>query len=267
MSESAVFRPDLLAGRVALVVGGGGGLGSSVARELVRVGAHTVIASRNVDRCRKVADDLAKEERGTVFALELDIRDSDSCERVVAEVVERTGRLDVIVNSAGGGFQAHIEDVSLRAFEAVLSLNLKGAFYLTQAAGRHMREAGGGAIVHVVSPVTDRPIPGLVHIGAAKAGLILLTQGWALEWASFGIRVNCVAPGIFFTEGARDAIVGNEMFERLRDSTPFRRYGRPEEMGHAIVFLASDASSYITGQCLYVDGGLFIGRGVSFRDV
>jgi NAD(P)-dependent dehydrogenase (short-subunit alcohol dehydrogenase family) len=269
MRDASAFDRRLLRGNVVLVVGGSGGLGAGIARQFVRAGAHTIIASRSLDRCSEVATQL-KGEFGSddvASAMTLDIRDVEACERSVSEVAGRFGRLDSVVNSAGGGFQANIEDVSPRGFDAVLQLNLMGAFFLMQAAGRHMRKSGGGSIVHIVSPVTHRPIPGLVHVGAAKAGLISLSQGCAIEWAPFGIRVNCVAPGIFFTEGARAAIVGDELFEHLRSITPLGRYGTMEEMGDAVVFLASSASSYITGQCLYVDAGLFIGKGVAFREL
>jgi NAD(P)-dependent dehydrogenase (short-subunit alcohol dehydrogenase family) len=262
MAPSSPFRTDLLRDRVALVTGGSGGLGSSVVERLLTCGARVVIASRDAGRCEEVASRLA--DHGRSWGVGIDIRDPDQCDSLVRKIAEREGKLDILVNAAGGGFVSALGDLTLNGLLGVLRLNLLGAFNITKSVEPLLRSSGGGSIVHVVSPVTQRPMPGLVHVGAAKLALIHLVQGWALEWAEHGIRVNCVAPGVFFTEGARDAIVGDAKYAALTRDIPMGRHGAVGELADAVTYMASEASSYVTGQCVYVDGGLFTGKGVSY---
>lgn len=249
--------------RRVLIVGGRSGIGFSIAQSLGGAGAHVCIASRDTARCDEAAAAL-RSEGIDAFGWGLDIRDGAQCVTIAEEVNRRWGGLDSLVNSAGGGFVSDVEKVSTRGFDAVLDLNVRGAFAITQAMFP-MLSTSRGNVVHIVSPVLDRPMPGLVHVGAAKAALIHLVRGWALEWAQFGIRVNAVAPGVFYTDGARDAIVGDEKYRELVGDIPLGRLGERRELANVVTFLTSEASSYVTGQCIYVDGALFLGRGVSYR--
>ena len=248
-----MFAPGLFEGQVALITGGGTGIGLCTARELGRLGARVVIASRkpaNVDAGRAALEADGVE----VLALPCDIRDPDQIAALVDATLARFGKIDVLVNNAGGQFPSPAINLSPRGFDAVVRNNLSGTFYVTHAvATRAMLDAGRGRIVNVIANVV-RGFPGMAHTGAARAGVENLTKSLAVEWAVRGVRVNAVAPGNNIRSSGT-AQYGDELLELARRGTPVKRLGTPDEVMNVIVFLASDRNDFVTGSVYYVDGG------------
>jgi peroxisomal trans-2-enoyl-CoA reductase len=251
--RSAMFAPDLFAGQVVLVTGGGTGIGLASAREFAALGARVAIAGRSAERL--AAGRAALEADGAEPLAEVcDIRDSAACEGLVDAVLARFGRLDVLVNNAGGQFPSPAAALSPKGFEAVVRNNLNGTFYMTlAAANRAMLPARRGRIVNVIANVA-RGFPGMAHTGAARAGVDNLTKSLALEWASSGLRVNAVAPGNNI-KSSGTAQYGEALLEAARRATPLKRLGAPEEVARLIVFLSSHLNDYVTGSTYYIDGG------------
>jgi len=249
----SIFAPGLFAGEIALVTGGGTGIGLATARELGSLGAKLVIASRkaeNVEAGRKALEAAGIE----VLALTCDIREPEQVQVLVERALDRYGRIDILVNNAGGQFPSPVETMSTRGFDAVIRNNLNGTFYVTHAvATRAMLPRGRGRIVNVIANI-ERGFPGMAHTGAARAGVENLTRSLAIEWASRGVRVNAVAPGSNI-KSSGTAQYGDEMLEAARRATPLKRLGSPEEVARLIVFLSSFANDYITGATYYIDGG------------
>jgi NAD(P)-dependent dehydrogenase (short-subunit alcohol dehydrogenase family) len=248
-APAAPFAPDLLAGRTALVTGGGSGLGRAIAEGLSLAGADVVVAARRLDRLETAAQEISARTGGTVIADLVDIRDRDTIEALAGR-----HRVDILVNNAGGQFPQKARDYSPNGWRSVIDLNLNGTWAMTQVFGNQMLDGDGGNIVQVVALV-GRGMPGIAHSSAARAGVVELSRTLAFEWGP-KVRVNCVAPGAFRTEGweaTYDEGVGNDM-----SGVPLPYPGRPSDVANAAVFLASPAAAYITGACLYVDGGMIL---------
>lgn len=243
-----VFAPDLLAGRKALVTGGGTGIGRGIAHSLLAAGAEVVIAARRRELLDQTAGELREATGGTVQSEEVNIRDLDAVE----SLVERHGDVDILVNNAGGHFAQKAVDYSPNGWRTVVDLNLNGAWNMTQAFGRAMLAGDGGAICHIVMTV-GRGLPGLAHSAAARAGVVELTRTLSWEWGP-SVRLNCVAPGQIRTTGwdeTYDEGVGTGVGQQ-----PLGFEGTVFDIGNAVTFLVSPASAFVTGQLLYVDGGL-----------
>lgn len=259
MPYASVFRPGLFAEHVVLVTGGGTGIGRCTAHELAALGATVVLAARREGPLAATAAEI-REAGGTVDTATLDVRDAEQVDEVVAGVVERHGRLDGLVNNAGGQFPAPAADMRPKGWRTVVELNLNGTFFVTQAAYRHAFVERGGAVVTVVADVRNG-FPFFSHTGAARAGVINLTKSLAVEWAATRVRVNAVAPGLVYSSGMEtyDADV-----QRLAASTgrkiPAGRIGTESEVSAAICFLLSDAAAFVTGETLRVDGGAPLAR-------
>jgi NAD(P)-dependent dehydrogenase (short-subunit alcohol dehydrogenase family) len=240
---------------VALVTGGTRGIGRSIALALARTG-HRVAVNYVVEpeRASGTVDELIA--AGTdAIAVEADVGEPSGVQRMMDEVAERFGRLDVLVNNAGTQTWTPLLDVTPEEWDLVIRTNLTGTFLCTQAAARHMRRRGGGAIVNIGSGCNTVPFPGLVAYTASKGGIEMLTKVSAVELAPLRIRVNCVAPGAIEVERTRLELPDYAgTWGRL---TPLGRVGTPEDIAQAVTFLVSPASDYITGQTINVDGGLF----------
>ena len=243
---SGPFASDLLSGRTALVTGGGTGLGLAIAEGLSAAGADVVIAARRRERLEAAAEQLRARTGGSVDVDVVDIRNRETVEALAGR-----HQIDILINNAGGQFPQKARDYSPNGWGSVIDLNLTGTWAMTQVFGNQMLAANGGAIVQIVA-IVGRGIPGIAHSAAARAGVVELTRTLAFEWGP-SVRINAVAPGAFRTEGwesTYDDEVGNDM-----SGVPLPYPGRPADIANAAVFLASPASSYITGVCLPVDGG------------
>jgi peroxisomal 2,4-dienoyl-CoA reductase len=261
----SVFRSDALAGRVALVTGGGTGIGLGIAAALAKSGAEVAIASRNPKHLEPAAEQLRAD--GTrVSAIEAHVREPESVARMVEQVSKQHGRLDILVNNAAGNFYAPSATLSPNAWRAVVETDLYGTFYCCQAVYPFMKAQGGGRIVSISMTLHYRGWPLMAHATAAKAGVDALTRTLALEWAPDRITVNAIAPGPIPTEGVKKAFAppGKEapdlfrMEQHARDSIPLGRWGTPEDIGQMVTFLASPAGDWITGAIMVVDGGAWL---------
>ncbi len=243
------FRSDLLQGKVALVTGGGTGIGKTIARELGLHGASVVIASRKQEVIEASAAELC--ELGIeCLGLPLDIRIGDQVEQTLGSILSRFGRLDILINNAAGNFPARIEDLSYNAFKTIVDIDLQGTFNMCKAAFSSVMKEKGGVIINITAPFDNMGVSWQAHAAAAKSGVVSLTRTAAAEWGGLGIRVNGIAPGeIEQTEGVE------RLSDTLTNEGQVRRKGRPEDIANTVLFLCSDAGSYISGVNLYVDGG------------
>ena len=245
-----------LEGRVAIVTGGGSGIGRQMAEALAEMGADLVLCARHLDRCEQAAEEL----RGLgvrALGLQADVRNQSEIEAVVDRTRRELGSIDVLVNNSGTVWGAWPEDTPLEGWQKVVDVNLTGTFLFSQAAGRVMIAAGGGKIVNIASIAAlsgARPeIMNTIAYNASKGGVIAFTRDLACKWARHGINVNAIAPG-WFPSGLSQQVL-DEHGEELIDLIPLRRFGGPDDLKGAIVYLASRASDYVTGQTLVVDGG------------
>lgn len=246
-----------LDGKVALVTGGSRGIGQAVAVGLARAGADVVVASRKLPDLEKVAEQVKGLGRKSL-AVEAHVGRIEQIGNLVGRVKEEFGRIDILVNNAGTNpTMDPALDIEERAWDSIMNLNLKGLFFLSQAVARVMKEQGGGKIINIAS--TAGITPDILPVySISKAGVIMATKVMAQQWAQFNIRVNTVAPGLTKTQFSQ-ALWGNpDILQAVSERTPLGRVAEPEEMVGAIIYLASDASSYVTGQVIVVDGGATI---------
>jgi NAD(P)-dependent dehydrogenase (short-subunit alcohol dehydrogenase family) len=242
-----------LSGKVAIVTGGGSGIGRQMAQGLAEAGAELVLCARKVERCEEAAAQMPTR----AIAVKCDVTDVESVEAMVARTVDELGRVDILVNNAGTVWGAAPEDIPLKGWQKVVDVNLTGVFLCAQAAGRRMIARGeGGRIVNVASVAGLHGAPAEVvnalPYHATKGGVISLTRDLAWKWARHGINVNAIAPGWFPSDMANFVIESNpELARRI----PLGRFGGPEDLKGVVVFLASRASDYVTGHTLVVDGG------------
>jgi NAD(P)-dependent dehydrogenase (short-subunit alcohol dehydrogenase family) len=244
-----------LTGQVAVVTGGSVGLGRQMAEGLAEAGADLVVCARKKDRCDRAAEEIQGMGR-RALALACDVRDRSSIEAVVDQTVSSFGRIDVLINSAGTSWGAPVEEMTLEQWAKVIDTNLTGTFLFCQAAGRVMKAQNGGRIINIASTAgLHGSPPEFQAIGyhASKGGVIAFTQDLAHKWAAHDIRVNAIAPGWFPTHMSQVLIERNR--ERFLRAIPLGRFGGPDDLKGAAVFLASKASAFITGQVLVVDGG------------
>ncbi len=249
---TTLFRAGLFKDEVAIITGGGTGIGFAVASELGALGAKVALCGRRPEPLQQAAEDL-KKAGIEAFTGTADIRDPATVAAFVDGVKQRFGRADVLVNNAGGQFPSPAESLSPRGFEAVVRNNLLGTFNVTQAvATTFFIPQKRGRIVNVIAQIA-RGFPGMVHTGAARAGVENLTKTLAVEWAMYGIRVNAVAPGVIKTTGTDQ--YPPELLQMAAKEAPLRRIGTAAEVAHLIVYLCSRQADFVTGQSFYIDGG------------
>lgn len=249
----SVFAPGLFQDQVILVTGGGSGIGRCTAHELARLGAQVVLLGRRADKLATVQAEI--EADGGRASTELcDIRQEDAVVAMVQRVLARHGRLDGLVNNAGGQYMTPLSAISAKGWEAVVNTNLTGGFLVARECYRQHMAAHGGAIVNIVADIWGS-MPGMGHSGAARAGMVSLTETAALEWAADGVRVNAVAPGYIASSGMDHyPPEAADHLRAMRQTVPLGRFGHEAEVSAAIVFLLSPAASFISGSTLRVDG-------------
>lgn len=254
MQTASLFQ---LAGKTVLVTGASRGLGKHFALTLARAGADIAITSRTLASLEDTQAQIAALGR-RVLPLELDVRDQASIARAVDVAHAHFGRLDILVNNAGCNIRKPALDVTWEDWNTILDTNLRGPFFVAQAAARHMVAAGRGRIINIGSVTSVAGYAGLAPYGASRGGIKQLTMSLAADWGPRGITVNCLAPGWFKT--AQNAVLYDnaEWVSYLSDKIPLRRPGAVDDLSGALIFLASDASAYVTGQTLLVDGGITV---------
>lgn len=261
-----MFRDDLLAGKTVLVTGGGSGLGLSMSRKFAALGANVAITGRSAERLADAAGQISPGgER--IFTQPCDVRDFAQVEEMAAAVAERFGGIDVLVNNAAGNFLSATEDLSPNGFNAIVQTVLNGTFHATLAVGRRMIEAGrGGSILNIVTTYAWTGSAFVVPSAAAKAGVLAMTRSLAVEWATYKIRSNAIAPGPFPTEGAWNALMPTpELEAEAKARIPMNRFGEHDELANLAAFLVSDGAPFINGEVVTIDGGEWIGSGGEFN--
>ena len=253
---------NTLQGRVAIITGGGTGLGRAMALEYSSLGAKLVLAGRRLENLEATAAEILS-AGGEAIAVPTDVRDPEQVDRMVRHAKEKFGGIDILVNNAAGNFICKAEDLSPNGWRAVVDIVLNGTFFCTRAAGREMIAQGrGGNILSILATYAWTGGPGTVHSAAAKAGVLAMTRTLAVEWAPYKIRVNAIAPGPVATEGAGSKLWGTpEAEKKLLSNIPVGRIGRPEEIAHAAAYLVSPYAEYINGESLTMDGGAWLGKG------
>lgn len=249
-------HPFDLSGKIALITGAGGGIGSSIAMTLANAGADIAVADSNTANAESTAFDVKATGRRAV-ALTVDVRDPDSVAVMTDDAREQLGEIDILVNGAGIAFNKPSEDLTPEEWLRVIDVNLNGVFWCCQAVGRHMLARKSGVIVNIASMsgvIANKPQP-QSNYNASKAGVIMLTQSLAAEWADRSVRVNAVSPGYIGTEMTKVGMNTPEWNKTWLEMTPMGRVGEPVEIANAVWYLASDAASFATGSNLIVDGG------------
>ena len=257
-----MFIPTLLEGQVAVITGGGTGIGLAIARRLGELGARVAIASRNSEHLETGSSEL-RHAGLDPLAVQLDVRNPEQVDEMVTRVTRHFGKIDILINNAAGNFISRAEELSPNGWNAVIGIVLNGSFYCSRAVGRHMiQRGGGGSIVSILANYVWTGSPGTIHSAAAKAGVMSMTQTLAAEWARHKIRVNAVAPGPVESPGAAKQLWATpEAVQRITDIVPLNRWAQPIEIADAVAFLVAPNTGYITGEILTVDGGAWMGKG------
>jgi NAD(P)-dependent dehydrogenase (short-subunit alcohol dehydrogenase family) len=263
MFPGSPFRDDLFADKKVLITGGATGMGKAMTHAFAAHGADVLICSRKEENLREASAEVEKRTGRRVRYHACDVREADQVQ-AVADLAERAwGRLDVLVNNAAGNFLAPFDQMSRNAWRAVVGIVLDGTFNVSKAAFPLLAKQGG-AVTNMVATYAWGAAPFVAHSGAAKAGVLSLTRSLAIEWASHSIRVNALAPGAVVTKNASGNLgyADEESQQRLLQTIPLRRFGTSEEMALAALYLSSPAASYVTGECLVVDGGQWLHAGM-----
>ncbi len=256
-----MFQPGMFKGRAIFLSGGGSGLGRSMALHFAGLGARIFIVGRREGPLREVCDQIQKADGAAAFTT-CDVRDYPAVEAAAQRAYQQFGRIDTVVNNAAGNFMARTETLSANAFNTVVSIVLNGTFHCTQAFGKKwIAEKQAGNILNIVTTyaAANSGSGFVVPSACAKAGVLAMTTSLAVEWSKYRIRVNAIAPGPFPTEGAWSRLMPSKQFEEhAREAHPMKRFGRHEELTNLAAFLLSDMAEYINGECVVIDGALWL---------
>ena len=255
MPYRSVFKEGLFAGQTVVVTGGGSGIGRCTAHELAALGASVAVVGRNQDKLAAVKEEI-KSDRGRVSTHIADIRDEVAVGGVIDAILAEHGRIDGLFNNAGGQYRAPLETISTKGFEAVVRNNLTGGFVVMREVYTRWMKEHGGAMVNMIADVWHG-WPHFAHSGAARGGMLTLSESAATEWAAAGVRVNTIAPGSIASSGldTYDSKDTDFLRNKVTREIPLQRFGTEAEVSAAVVFLLSPAASFITGTCIRVDGG------------
>lgn len=247
-------------GRVAIVTGGGSGIGYATALQMAKLGASIVVASRTASELEASAARITEESGSKCLPVPTDVKKEDDCISLVRRTVEEFGKVDILINNAGGTRMGPLETIPTKGWDSIYDLNVRSAYFCTREAGRHMIAQRGGAIVNISSNAGISGVKGGAHYASAKAALQMFTTVTAAEWGRHGIRCNCVAAGMIASPRAVEAwkVAGLDP-SSMASAIPLMRPGTPDEIANMIVFFASEAASYITGQTIAVNGGPALG--------
>ncbi len=265
-----MFEKNLLANRTILITGGGTGLGRSMVLRMAELGARIFLVARRDDPLRETAEKIRAAGGVCEYAL-ADVRDFAAVEAAIASAEERLGSIDTLINNAAGNFIARTEKLTPNAFAAVTGIVLQGTFHCTLALGRRWIAAKrGGTVLNIVATYAAANCGSgfVVPSACAKAGVLAMTRSLAVEWARHHIRLNAIAPGPFPTEGAWSRLMPSANFEKqAREAHPMKRFGRHDELANLAVYLLSQAADYINGECVVIDGGLWLRGAGEFNDL
>ncbi|MEM4707845.1 MAG: SDR family NAD(P)-dependent oxidoreductase [Candidatus Anstonellales archaeon] len=239
--------------KVAIVTGSTSGIGKGIATVFLKAGAKVVISSENEEHTKSVAEELSK--FGQTFALPCDVSKENEVKSLVEKTVKKFGKLDIMVNNAGIYFPKNIDEITEQDWNRLMAVNLNGVFFGTKYASIQMKKQKKGAIINIASVAGVRGIGGATHYGASKGAIVNFTKSAAQELASFGIRVNAIAPGLIETAMTKDIIANKELLEAYLAPVLIKRVGKPEDIAYGALYLASDEASYVTGTVLVIDGG------------
>lgn len=247
-----------VAGQVVLVSGGSRGIGRALAAGFAERGAQVVITGRESDKLTATAREISAGDL-PVAPIVCDVSQLGQIDSLVAGVIERFGRIDTLVNVAGVNKRKKVETFSPEEYDFILNINLRGLFFLSQAVGRHLIARKSGCVINIDSLNTDSPLKGVMPYAISKAGVSMMTRGMAAEWGEHGVRVNAIAPGFILTDLSRKLWSEAKMLNWAQTNTPLKRLGDVEDLVGTAIYLAAPASAFMTGQVLYVDGGMSAG--------